>query len=225
MIRSSRLLVLAVLPALLFLSACEVTDPLEDVNLLLDVDDAVVDLGSGIVVSVQPGSPSAATETVRNDFDVASVEELRAVRLKPEFFAFAAAGAGKQAGVRSTGTIAVYVFVAGIPLPNTPITLTIENSVVRSVSPNTINLLGTTYDVDRSTIEAFFEDLPPEEQPDLKAWQTMTIDEVRNELNAALSSSAFPIAIGTIVSSSDPNDPLTGSLELQLLSFDARVSK
>lgn len=221
----TRLLTTAALPlVLLGLTGCEVTDPLEGVDLRIDLTDASVEIPESVgSVTVDPDRPTAASGSITNETDIASIEELKAIKLEPGFFVFtsaptalAAEGAEGPTVAAANGTIRVFLFMGGVPLPDMPITLTVENDEVTAVTPQTITIAGST--VDAAAIEAYLEALPEEDRPELDDWQSMTIDQVVAEINAALSSSSFPFTIGV-----EATGELSGTLRLGEIAFDAEV--
>lgn len=217
--------VVAGLMVMIGVSACDVTNPLEDVELIVDVEDAQVDLGgSGIAVAVNPGQPAAQSETVNNDLDIASVNELRQIHLKPEFFSFSPSAA-KSSAVAATGTLQIALFINGYPLPDMPITATVVNSVVTNVSPSAISFDGQTYNVDESAIDDLLERLPANQRPNLQDWKGASMSKVVGAINAALESNSIPLSFGIQVTDSDENDPLSGELILSAISVDAQVSQ
>lgn len=217
--------VVAGLMVMIGMSACDVTNPLEDVELIVDVEDAQVDLGgSGIAVAVSPGQPSAQSETVNNDLDIASVNELRQIHIKPEFLSFSPS-ASKSSAVAATGTLQITVFINGYPLPNMPITATVVNSVVTSVSPSAIDFSLSAYNVDESAIDELLEELPAKQRPTLQNWKGATMSKVVDAINTALSSNSIPFSFAIRVTDSDENDPLSGELILKSISVDAQVSQ
>ena len=216
--------VLAAVTVLVFvgMSACDVTDPLEDVELIVDVEDAAVDLGgSGVAVTVQDGETTAITQTIANDLDVARVR-LNAINLEPSFFSFTVALPGKSVTVMDSGTLTILVSV-GLPptgplFPLPPLVVTIDDNVVTDVQPRSISLLGGTYDI--SQIEGVIESLPPSQRPNLAALGSLTIDQTREAVEAALVSST-----GFLFSFVVQSDGISGTLTLNQLSIDARITQ
>lgn len=208
------------------MTACEVTDPLEDVELILDVEDAIVDLGGGegITVPVIPDRPSGKTDRVNNNLEVTSVNDLKSIKLKPEFFSFSAA-AGKSGGIAATGVVEVTVAVGGAALPESPITVTIQNDVPTNVSPETIDFQKQTYTVNEDAIDALLEQLPEEERPTLADFKSLTMAEAVELINRELESNEIDIFIGVNVTESDPSDPLSGELTLKEMIVSAQVSQ
>ena len=219
----NRVLTVAAGLVLLFgISACEVTDPLEDVELIVDVEDASVDLGgSGVGVAVQDGETSASTTAIGNELDVDGVE-LNTVNIKPSFFAFTEGGTAKGASLLDSGTLTLVVSI-GLP-PNGPlyplpaVTVTIENNVVTDVQPRSISLLGGTYDIPR--IQAIIESLPENERPNMTALGGLTIAQTKAAAEAALSN-----ATGFLFSIVVQSNGISGTLTLSELSIDARITQ
>lgn len=206
---------------LLVLTACEVTNPLEDVELRLDVQNAPVEIPASTgTVAVRSGEPTVNSGTATNDTDIERVEQLKSITLDASFFSYTPAAASGAAGATTAasvdGTIRLFIFLGGVPVPGTPIVLTVSDAVVTAVEPREVVIAGAT--VNASTIGAFIESLPPQSRPELDDWQSMTIDEVIGEINAALSSGSVPIAIGV-----EATGGLDGSLQLEQIEFDAEV--
>ncbi len=222
MMIKKRVLAAVTVLVLFGISACDVTDPLEDVGLIVDVEDAAVDLrGSGVAVTIQDGETTAIMQTVANDLDVARVE-LNAVNLEPSFLSFAVAPPGKSVSVMDSGTLTILVSVglppAGPLFPLPPLVVTIEDNVVTDVQPRSISLLGGTYDI--SQIEAVIESLPASQRPDLADLGSLTIDQAREAVEAALVSST-----GFLFSFVVQSDGISGTLTLNQLSIDARITQ
>jgi hypothetical protein len=208
--------------AVLALGACDITDPLEDVDLLLDIPDAPVEIPAALgSVQVSPGEPTANSGTASNDSDIDRVELLRSIQIEPGFFSFAPATASLTAGssiaAAQDGTIRVFLFLGGVPIPGTPVVLTVQNGAVTDVQPRQIEMESAT--IDQSAVESFLASLPAASRPDLSAWESMTLDEVVAEMNAALASGSIPFAIGV-----EATGDLSGTLRLSEIEFDARVA-
>lgn len=214
--------VVACLVLLFGISACEVTDPLEDVELIVDVKDAAVDLGaSGVSVDVQDGQATATTSNIGNELDVDGVE-LNVVNIKPSFFAFSEGGTAKGASLLDSGTLTVLVSI-GLPpsgplFPLPPVTVTIENNVVTDVQPRSISLLGGTYDIPR--IQAIVESIPEDERPNMTALGSLTIAQAKAAAEAALTNQT-----GFLFSIVVQSNGISGTLTLSELSIDARVTQ
>lgn len=221
--RAARWLCLPLLA--LGLAACDVSTDLDDLDVILQVDDLPVDLGAGITAQVRPGEPTVATADVPTDFDVESIDELDAITLRPGMFTFTAAAARGGAGgaAAPSGTITGYVFVGGVPVPGTPVTLTVTDGTVTAVSPEVVASAAST--IDRAAVEAFIDSLPGAERPDLADWQSLSVDEIRAQISAALAGASLPIAFGLEVTSSNPDDPLTGSITLSELDVSATITR
>lgn len=211
--------------AVFALAGCEVTNPLEDVELRVDVTDAPVAIpASAGTVAVRSDAPTANSGTATNDTDIERVEELRTIRLQPSYFSFASAVAGAdRAGPNATiaaqsGTIRIFIFLGGVPIPDTPIVVTVEDNVVTGVAPQEIEIASAT--INAGTIESFLDSLPPGSVPDLAdGWQTMTVDEVVAEINQALASSSIAFTIGV-----EATGGLDGTLQLSEIAFDAEIA-
>lgn len=214
--------VLAGMAILCAMSACEVTNPLEGVELSLDIEDAEVDLGSsGVSVAVTDGQTETSTISVENDLDVEGVE-LDELKLEPSFFTFTDGAAGKSASLLDTGTITILVAI-GLPpsgplYPLPPVTVTIEDNVVTDVQPSSISLLGTTYDAD--AIRELIEALPPGERPNMAALGDLTLDQAKTAIEDALEN-----ATGFLLSIVVQSDGISGTLTLNQFSIDARVTQ
>ncbi len=208
--------------AVLALGACDITDPLKDVDLLLDIEDAPVEIPAELgSVQVSPGEPTANSGTASNDSDIDRVEVLRSIQIEPGFFSFMPA-TGSVSGASSIaaaqdGSIRIFLFLGGVPIPGTPVLLTVQNAEVVDVQPRQIQLGSAT--IDQSSVESFLASLPAASRPALSAWQSMTLDEVVAEMNAALASGSIPFAIGV-----EATGDLSGTLRLSEIEFDARVA-
>jgi hypothetical protein len=202
----------------LVLAACEVTDPLEDVELRLRVEGALVELGATAGrIAVAGGTSTVSSSIVGNDLDITSVEVLEQMRILPDYFGYVPAP-GKQSAAQASGTVELYLFLGEVPVPGAPVVVTITDDVVTGVAPTTITVSEST--IDRDAIEAALGSLPPAQQPDLAAWGAMTIDEVVGEINDALVQSSFPLVLVAVTTGD-----LSGDLKLNTFDLDAEVIK
>lgn len=208
----------------LALIACDVTDPLEDVELRLEVQNVPVEIPASVgTVTVRSGEPTVNAGTATNDTDIDRVEQLKSIELHPSFFSYTPTADSGAAGASAAttaatvdGMIRVFIFLGGVPVPGNPVVLTVEDTVVTAVEPQELDIAGST--VNASMIAAFIESLPPESRPQLDDWQSMTTDEVIDEINTALASGSVPIAIGI-----EATGELGGTLQLERIEFDAVV--
>lgn len=209
---------------LLALVACDVTDPVDDDELRLEVQNAPVEIPASVgTVVVRSGEPTVSSGTATNDTGIERIERLERIGLDPSFFSYTPTDTAEVSDSTAAttaasldGTIRLFLFVGGVPVPGTPVVLTVEQAVVTAVEPQELEIVGST--VDASTIAAFLESLPPEDRPELDDWQSMTAGEVIAEINAALSSGEVPIALGI-----EATDELHGELQLEQIEFDAVV--
>lgn len=202
-------------------SGCDIGSPLENVELVLDVEDANVNVGN-VTTDVRPDGPSVRTQNASPNVNVKDVRKVRSIRLKTEFFSFSSGTTNSRAKAESaqaSGTLEVWVFFGSYPLPNMPVTVTITDDVVTDVQPSKLNF-GSTYSVDASGLNQLLEDLG-DDAPDLAAWENATIDEVEAAINAALDAESSSLSIAVRVT--DGN--LSGSLTIDQFSFDAQVTK
>jgi type II secretory pathway component HofQ len=146
---------------------------------------------------------------------------LRSIHVEPGFFSFApSTGALTAAGsiaAAQDGSIRIFLFLGGVPIPGTPVLLTVQNGEVTDVQPREIQIGSAT--IDESAVESFLAGLPAGSRPELSAWQSMTIDEVVAEINTALASASIPFAIGV-----EATGDLSGTLRLSEIQFDAQVA-
>lgn len=209
---------------LLALVACDVTDPVDDDELRLDVQNAPVEIPASVgTVVVRAGEPTVSSGIATNDTGIERIEHLERIELDPSFFSYiptdtteVSDSSAAATAASLDGTIHLFLFVGGVPVPGTPVVLTVEQAVVTAVEPQELEITGST--VDASTIATFIESLPLEERPELDDWQSMTVGEVIAEINAALSSGAVPIALGI-----EATGELDGELQLEQIEFDAVV--
>lgn len=206
---------------LLGLSGCDVTDPLQDVELHVDLSDAPVDIPASVgTLTIQAGQAAVNTGTVTNDTDIDRIETLRSITVLPSYLTFtpvAAAAAGGADIAAQTGTIEVLVTVNGYPIPpDQPLVITIEDDVVTAITPLSIEFAGVTYNPE--SIQDFLDSLAGVEVPLIEGWETLTLDQVISEIETALASSSFTISIAVT-----PTGDLDGTLVLSQLSFDAEA--
>lgn len=206
------------------MTACEITNPLEDVDLLVEVQDAPVEIPASLgSVAVRPEEPTANSGTATNSSDIDRIEELRSIKLEPGFFAFTPASAvsagpnARAVAAAQDGTIRLFLFLGGVPVPGTPVVVTIQNGDVVGVSPEVIQIGSAT--VDKSSVASFVESLGVADRPELENWQSMTVDEMVETINASLASGTIPFAIGV-----ETTGDVTGTLQLSEIQFDAQVA-
>lgn len=207
------------LPLLLLvvgLAACEIADPLQDVNLVLDVDDAEVDVPP-IGIHVAPGAPAVVNETVSPDLaDIDDIRDLEAIRLEPRFFGFQA-DAGKQA---ASGKLRVVASLGGtFPLPGMPVTVTVVDNVVTDVTPSTLSFEGSTYTLDVAGVRAVLAKLGPN-APSFGDFENATLDQVEASVNTALQSAGMPVVVIVDVMEGD----LSGTMTVSGFTLDAKVA-
>lgn len=206
------------------MTACEITNPLEDVDLLVEVQDAPVEIPASLgSVAVRPDEPTANSGTATNSSDIDRIEELRSIKLQPRFFSFTPASAvsagpsARAVAAAQDGTIRLFLFLGGVPVPGTPVVVSIENGDVVGVNPEVIQIGSAT--VDKSSVGSFVESLDLADRPDLEDWQSMTVDEMVETLNTSLASGSIPFAIGV-----ETTGDVTGTLQLSEIQFDAQVA-
>ncbi len=207
--------------AFLGLGGCDVTDPLKDVELHVDLSEAPVEIPASFgTVAVTAGQATVTNGTVSNDTDIDRIENLKAITLRPSYLTFTPNDLGGAAGnlvpLAQTGSVSLFVFFDGVPVPGTPVVVTIQDDVVTAVSPQRIEIAGATIDV--STIQAFLASLGGVEVRLVDGWETMTVDQVVARINGALVSYSVPISIG-VTATGD----LDGTLRLSQISFDAEA--
>lgn len=210
--------------AFLGLAACDITNPLEDVDLLLDIDSAPVAIPASLgTIQVSPNSPRANSGTATNDSDIDRIEELRSITIKPSSLTFTpASGAATGSAARTIaadqdGTIRVFLFLGDVPVPGTPIVVTVQDGAVTGVNPQEIQIGSAT--IDASSVSSFIESLPAGSRPDLDDWESMTVDEVVDQINASLASGSIPFAFGV-----ETTGDVSGTLRLSEIEFDAQVA-
>jgi hypothetical protein len=101
----------------------------------------------------------------------------------------------------------------GVPLPE-PVLLTVRDFAVTQASPAEITFEGIAVHVE--TIERVLGSVPENQRPVLKAWQTMTLEQIAAEINAGLASASFPLAVAV-----ETAGDLTGALKLNEFKIDA----
>lgn len=204
---------------LLGLAGCDVTDPLKDVEIHVDLSEAPVEIPASVgTVAVISGQTTATTGTVNNDTDIDRIEELKAIKLRPSYLTFtpAAAVAGTAVPLAQSGTLQLAVIFNGDVLPGMPVTITIQNDVVTAVEPDSIQIFGATIRV--SDIQDLVASLNGVQVPLTEGWETMTVAQVVERINGTLVTYSIPISI--VVKSSTG---LEGTLVLSQISFDAKA--
>lgn len=204
---------------LLGLAGCDVTDPLKDVEIHVDLSEAPVEIPASVgTVAVISGQTTATTGSLNNDTDIDRIEELKAIKLLPSYLTFtpAAAVAGAAVPLAQSGTLQLAVILYGYALPGMPVTVTIQNDVVTAVEPDSIQILGATIHV--SDIQDLVASLNGVQIPLTEGWETMTVAQVVEQINQTLVAYTIPISI--VVKSSTG---LEGTLVLSQISFDAKA--
>ena len=202
---------------LFLLSACDFTDPLKDVDLILKAERVPIELkGDKGALTVESGQTTLKKTTFTNDLDVKSIDELKQVQIKPEYFTFTPA-AGKTSEVYN-GTVRIFVFLDGQPVTlGEPILVTVEDSRVTDVTPKSIEIEGN--EINRQAIEDAIDNLPEESRPDLEAWKELTVDEVIDELEKVLARESFPL---TFVVETTGN--LSGTITVNQIDIDVLLT-
>lgn len=90
------------------------------------------------------------------------------------------------------------------------------DDAVTAVSPQSLETAGAT--IDAATIQAFIESLPGAPPSLAAGWETLTVNQVVDRINAALASTSIPVGIG-VTATGD----LNGTILLSRISFDAEV--
>lgn len=203
-----RLLPLAAL--VVALPACDVTDPLEGVDLILETDDAPVSMNA--TVAVVPGEITSTTTTVSKPSEIKSVSDIASLTLKPSDFTFAATSGLRTASADASmgsGTIEVMITMN---YANHSIrmggTVTIVNNVVTDVTPAKYFDLRNFARYKESVIRTMYLFGVP--QPEITAFETMTVEEVQAALEGAINQGAFSLTVNVTTSSPE----LTGSLRI-----------
>jgi hypothetical protein len=162
---------------LLGLAGCDVTDPLKDVEIHVDLSEAPVEIPASVgTVAVIAGQATVTTGTVNNDTDIDRIERLKTIKLLPSYLTFTptAAAAGAAVPLAQSGTLSVFVFLDGVPIPGTPVVITIQDDAVTAVEPQSIQIAGATIDV--NTIQTFLASLNGVQVPLTDGWETLTVD-------------------------------------------------
>ena len=222
--RFNRLNIAFLVVAAAAMPACDFKDPLENVDIRLDIEDAPIQFsGNEGTVTVSTEQANITTANVSMDSDIEEVEDLKVVRLKAEDFSFTpSAGAQASNGfmslVQASGQLQLGLLVSGLPVPGFPVTLTIVNNVVTDVSPDEINFSNVVYQKDQ--IEAMINALPASQRPNLPSnWDNLTVAQAKQLIEDELGKAGFDISIVVNVISGD----LNGSLTLGEFSVDAEV--
>ncbi len=220
--RMPRVFLFALLFAVVGLTGCEFSDPLEGFELRFAVEDTDIDLGAGITTQVRPGEATVQTETINSSLsdDIKGINTIANLKLTPTMFTFTASASGKSAA--PSGVVNGYITIGPVPVPGTPIRITVTDGVVTAVSPST--LLGPDATLDTSAYERYLALLPANQRPNLDDFKSLSVDEIRQRIAAALSGTSFPISFGLTVESSNPNDPLTGAIKISGISFSGNVT-
>jgi hypothetical protein len=202
------------------------TDTLDEFGVRIDVEDIDIDFGAGVTAQVTPGEATIQTQDISNGLSVKSVDSIENLKLAPSMFAFTSSGSSKSTAssksLAPSGVIKGYLTLGGFPIPGTPVQITVTDGAVTAVSPST--LLGPNATLDLSAYEAYLNLLPANQRPNLNSYESLSIDEIRQRIATALSGTRIPISFGLTVESSDPNDPLSGSLSINKISFSGNVT-
>lgn len=203
--------------SLFVLGGCDVTDPLENVDLKLDIKDAPVVLrGESGAVAVQAGTGAAQSTHVSMSSDVDEVSSIQKVSFKPANFTFSgASGYGAGSSANASGTIRFLIAVAGIPIPGMPVTVTVSNNVVTSISPSEIDLASPSYD--KGAVEALYGKITA--GPALPSnWSSLTAQQAVKAITDAITTKNFSVHLLVY------SDDLTGRLKVGEFSIDGQAS-
>lgn len=198
-----------------------VDDPLGDFVVQLQLTDVTIDLGDPFELPILSGEPRAIERSVATNLDVQSVDDLVELALNPSAISFSAVPALPGLAPAS-GTVRLYALIDGYPLPGAPIRIEIVDGEVASVSPNRFATAQST--LDSAQVDAFFASVAPDARPFVAAYQSLSVDQVRSQIAAALSSSPVRLAFGTDVESASQTNPLAGTLTIASLDISALIT-
>jgi len=206
--------------AALALGACEITDPLDGVDIHLDIEDVPVALNSPSV-AVATGTATQANVSFSFPSAVTSVEDISEITLLPSFFTYtpAAGGPGATAGgSMASGVVLVGVeTTTGIPLLG--VRLTITNDAITGVSPTNSPLAAMAESI-RTSAQAVIA-LQPALAARFQPWLNITVDQLFAQINALLTSPAGGLRFVVTPISGNVN----GSLSLSQFLLSGKVSK
>lgn len=211
----------ALLPLVASLAACDVKNPLEDVNVILNITDSPISLSAVPALGLVAGQASQRSATINTQSPVESVNSVSAIKLAPSFFQFTASapapGAGMAAGSNTVdGTVLVTVRSGTTPL--VAVTLTIANNVVTAVDPSVATLasMAAAY---RAKVDAAIA-ANPSLAGQFGNYQSLTADQLLANINAVLTSAQTSITVVATVLSGN----VTGSLSISQFTVDGQVT-
>ncbi|MEX0893999.1 MAG: hypothetical protein WEB88_17655, partial [Gemmatimonadota bacterium] len=118
---------------LLALPACDAKDPLEGVDLILEVEDAPVAIQASI--QVVPNQVTSVSTNVGAPSDVKSVQDITSIAVDPADFGYtqsAGLRAASSASAAASGNINVVLRIGNVGLAAL---LTVQDNVVTNVAP------------------------------------------------------------------------------------------
>ena len=111
--------------------ACDIKDPLENVDIRLDIKDAPIQFsGNEGSVAVSTEQAGITTASVSMDSDIEEVADLQTIHLDPADFTFTSTAGVVASGnfaslVQASGAVRLGILVSGIPVPGFPLTVTL----------------------------------------------------------------------------------------------------
>ena len=196
---------------LLALPACDAKDPLEGVDLILEVDDAPVAVGASM--QVVPNQVSSVSINVGASSDIKSVQEITSIMLDPTDFSYtqsAGLRAASSVSAAASGNINVVLRIGNVGLAAL---LTVQDNVVTNVAPRQLLNL-TNFSAWKQAVLDIVENMPESQRPDFSTFENMNPEEVKQEL-VDLLGGTFQLHIHVHTS----NPELTGTLTLSEFSL------
>jgi len=205
--------------AALALGACEITDPLEGVDIHLDIEDVPVNINSP-AVAVAPGTMTEVNTNVSFAGTVSSVKDISEITLHPSYFTFtpAAGGPGSSAaGGMASGSLFVAVASGGQPI--LAVTVHITNDVVTGVTPAVADLEAMTASI-RANAEAAVAAVPATAAR-FASWRSLTSHQLIETVGSMLTSNDASLTLLVIPFTGN----LWGSFSLSQFQLSASVTK
>lgn len=216
--RSFTLVTVSILVSSLAWAGCDgfsefVEDPLGDFAVQLRIPDARFAL-DGLSVPVAPDRSLAFSSTERPDFGT-TIDELISVTLDPSQVSFVPF----FDGATPSGSFAFYGFIDGVPLPNSPITVTVTDGAVSDLTP-----LQATADsqIDLARVTAVARDNEIGIPADLA---TLTGRDLLERIRVSLSQPETEVAVVTEpIDGGTQTEPLLGRVTIREVRVDVLVT-
>jgi hypothetical protein len=207
---------LAVLGLAAAAAGCDLTAPLEDLSVIAAVENVIIDVDPAArTLPLVGGRTTAGSGTVHVDLEVDSIAAVQRLGIEPSYLTYAAAPVA-AGGPQDAGTAELFLFIGGVPVPGSPVRVTIAGGRIAGVAPSSLDLRAGA--LDREAVAQALQSISVGTAPALEPWPGMTDAAVRAEIQAALAQPTVPFAIVARATGS-----LRGGLEVRQFAVDLLV--